>query len=192
MPYRPNARWPTCEPIPWVFSWTQNRCLLPAWDGLGAALTEVKYKTRLEWQTLCEMYRQWPFFQATIDNAALALAKADMYIGQRYSGTLHRRRQPRTDLDAIASERDRSRQAILDVVGEANCWPARRGFKARSKRAYRIDPLNLLQIELLKPVLAHAAVRRRRRLGVAPGPAASDSARRRLWDANDRMIAENC
>ncbi|MFM8434246.1 MAG: phosphoenolpyruvate carboxylase, partial [Planctomycetia bacterium] len=49
--------------IPWVFSWTQSRCMLPAWYGLGTALADVKYDDRHAWQAVCDMYRQWPFFQ---------------------------------------------------------------------------------------------------------------------------------
>ncbi len=71
--------------IPWVFSWTQNRCLIPAWYGLGTALSEIKYGDRKNWNVLCEMYRTWPFMQATIDNAMLALAKADMYVAHQYA-----------------------------------------------------------------------------------------------------------
>jgi phosphoenolpyruvate carboxylase len=71
--------------IPWVFAWTQSRCMIPAWYGLGTALVEVKYEDRAGWQAICGMYRGWPFFQATIDNATLALAKADMYVAHRYA-----------------------------------------------------------------------------------------------------------
>ena len=137
--------------IPWVFAWTQSRCMIPAWYGLGTALVEVKYDDRHAWQTVCDMYRQWPFFQATIDNATLALAKADMYIAQRYSelttdGDVRRRIWQR-----IASERDRTRQAILDIVGGgellANTPWFQRSIEARNPS---IDPLNLIQIEFMR------------------------------------------
>jgi phosphoenolpyruvate carboxylase len=137
--------------IPWVFSWTQNRCLIPAWYGLGTALAEIKYDDRRVWQTVCEMYKQWPFFQATIDNAALALAKADMYVAQHYA-------ELSTDDDArkriwlrIASERDRSRQVILDVIGVQELLAGNPWFQASiDVRNPYIDPLNLIQIEFLK------------------------------------------
>ncbi len=137
--------------IPWVFAWTQNRCLLPAWYGLGAALTEIKYRDRHGWQLVCEMYRQWPFFQATIDNAALALAKADTYVGQRYSElTECDELRPRIWM-LIAAECDRSRQAILDIVGGSHLLSStpwlQRSIELRNPS---IDPLNLIQIELLR------------------------------------------
>lgn len=137
--------------IPWVFAWTQNRCLIPAWYGLGTALSDVKYNNRSDWQTVIEMYRQWPFFQATIDNAATALAKADMYVGQRYSELCSNSDQRRQIWMLIASERDRSRQAILDIVGGSELLASTPWFqRSLEVRNPDIDPLNLIQIELLR------------------------------------------
>jgi len=146
--------------IPWVFAWTQSRCMIPAWYGLGTALSEVKYEDRRAWQTICDMYRQWPFFQATIDNATLALAKADMYVAQRYS-------ELATDDDArrriwlrIAAERDRTRQAILDIVGGGELLATTPWFqRSIEARNPSVDPLNLVQIEFMR--------RRREATGVA-------------------------
>ncbi len=137
--------------IPWVFAWTQSRCMIPAWYGLGSALSEIKYEDRQAWQQVCTMYREWPFFQATIDNATLALAKADMYVAQRYSelctdDDARRRIWPR-----IAAERDRTRQVILDVVGGAELLAATPWFKksVEDRNPY-VDPLNLIQIEFMR------------------------------------------
>ena len=137
--------------IPWVFAWTQNRCLIPAWYGLGAALSEVKYSDRSAWQTILKMYRQWPFFQATIDNAATALAKTDMYVGQCYSELVTDEVQRRRIWTLIASERDRSRQTILDIVGGSELLATTPWFQGSIEvRNPDIDPLNLIQIELLR------------------------------------------
>ncbi len=137
--------------IPWVFAWTQNRCLIPAWYGLGTALSDVKYNNRSAWQMVIEMYRQWPFFQAAIDNAATALAKADMYIGQCYSELCTSEDQRREIWMLIASERDRSRQAILDIVGGSELLAKTPWFQGSIEvRNPDIDPLNLMQIELLR------------------------------------------
>jgi len=137
--------------IPWVFSWTQNRCMIPAWYGLGAALVEVKYQDRQAWQTICEMYKQWPFFQATIDNASLALAKADMYVAQRYSELAESDEIRKRMWLRIASERDKARQALLDVIGVPELLGATPWFQSSidSRNPY-IDPLNLIQIELMR------------------------------------------
>ncbi len=137
--------------IPWVFSWTQNRCLIPAWYGLGTALAEVKYRDRSNWNTICEMYRSWPFMQATIDNAVLALAKADMYIAHHYADLEEDADIRQRCWSLIASERDRTRQALLDIVGgnellATNPWFAN-SIEARNPY---IDPLNLIQVDLLR------------------------------------------
>ncbi|MFM9059415.1 MAG: phosphoenolpyruvate carboxylase [Planctomycetaceae bacterium] len=137
--------------IPWVFAWTQSRCMIPAWYGLGTALTDVKYDDRHAWQTVCDMYRQWPFFQATIDNATLALAKADMYIAQRYSELTTDADVRRRIWQRIAAERDRTRQAILDIVGGGELLATTPWFqRSIEARNPSIDPLNLIQIEFMR------------------------------------------
>ena len=156
--------------IPWVFAWTQNRCMIPAWYGLGSALSDVKYNDRTGWQTVLEMYRNWPFFQATIDNAATALAKADMYVGQCYSELCTNAEQRQQIWMMIASERDRSRQAILDVVGGSELLATTPWFhRSIEIRNPDVDPLNLIQVELL---------RRRRQLDGSP----DDKKHQRLRD----------
>ncbi len=137
--------------IPWVFAWTQSRCMIPAWYGLGTALVEVKYDDRHAWQNVCDMYRQWPFFQATIDNATLALAKADMYIAQRYSELVDDAAIRRPIWQRIAAERDRTRQAILDIVGGGELLATTPWFqRSIEARNPYIDPLNLIQIEFMR------------------------------------------
>ena len=97
------------------------------------------------------MYREWPFFEATIENAALALSKADMYIGQAYSELLEDSSLRRRFWPLIASERDRTRQAILDMTGESDLLSATPWLQASIEvRNPYIDPLNLIQIELLR------------------------------------------
>ncbi|MGA0039980.1 MAG: phosphoenolpyruvate carboxylase, partial [Pirellulales bacterium] len=137
--------------IPWVFAWTQNRCLLPAWYGLGTAILEIKYADRLAWERLREMYRDWPFFTATIDNAAVALAKADPAIGQRYAELVEDEEVRQRLWPRLAAECDRSRQAVLDLVGsrellESTPW-LKRSIDARNPL---VDPLNLIQVEFLR------------------------------------------
>jgi phosphoenolpyruvate carboxylase len=157
--------------IPWVFAWTQSRCMIPAWYGLGTALVEVKYDDRRAWQAICDMYRQWPFFQATIDNATLALAKADMVIAQRYSELTVDDDARRRIWQRIAAERDRTRQAILDIVGGGELLATTPWFqRSIEARNPAIDPLNLIQIEFL----------RRRRAELESDPAAAGDHHREL------------
>ena len=137
--------------IPWVFSWTQNRCLIPAWYGLGSALVELLDGNSQSWPTVIEMYRQWPFFQATIDNAALALAKADSFIASRYADLVSNPDVKERIGEMIADERDRSKRAILAVTGGTDLLSMTPWLQASiDARNPYIDPLNLIQIELIR------------------------------------------
>jgi phosphoenolpyruvate carboxylase len=69
--------------IPWVFSWTQARIVLPAWYGLGSALEAAVEEHGLD--LVQEMERDWPFFSALLSNAEMACAKADLAVGRRYA-----------------------------------------------------------------------------------------------------------
>ena len=143
--------------IPWVFSWTQNRCMIPAWYGLGWAVSALKQDQPEVSPVLGEMYRHWPFFEATIENAALALAKTDMFVARRYAG-LHPDESVRECIwTLIASERNRSRQAILDITGEDELLARTPWFQdSIDARNPYIDLLNLIQIELMRRRRAQA------------------------------------
>ena len=137
--------------IPWVFSWTQNRCMIPAWYGLGTAMVEVLDSRPGDWKTVYEMFRQWPFFQATIDNASLALAKADTFIAGRYAELVQNGEVRERIGTMIAAERDRSRRAILALTGGAELLSTTPWLQASiDARNPYIDPLNLIQIELVR------------------------------------------
>ena len=64
--------------IPWVFSWTQNRVLLPAWFGCGSAFESVGA------DALRELYERLPFFRAVVDNLEMTLAKSSLSIARGY------------------------------------------------------------------------------------------------------------
>lgn len=139
--------------IPWVFSWTQCRCLIPAWYGLGTA-TEAMMQTEGATEALQAMYRDWPFFQATIDNAELALAKSDMGIAEHYA-QLADGPNMRTIQGMIRDEHERGRTAILTITGRSELLAGTPWLKEsiRVRNRY-IDPLNLIQVELLSRVRA--------------------------------------
>ena len=155
--------------IPWVFSWTQNRCLIPAWYGVGTAFLELKQRNPSAYANLSRMYREWPFFQATIDNACLALAKAEMFIAHRYAELMDDVETRDRLWGLISAERDRTRSVLLDVTGQTELLSATpwlmRSIDARNPY---VDPLNLLQIELL---------RRRRMVTAAPADQGDDPLR---------------
>jgi phosphoenolpyruvate carboxylase len=141
--------------IPWVFSWTQNRHLIPAWFGLGAAVERYASENPAAWTELQEMYRDWPFFRGTIDNAVLALAKSDMGIARAYARLSESSHLATGVWNVVKTEFDRARAAVLKITGtnsllENTPWLAR---SIEVRNPY-VDPLNLLQIEFFRKMRA--------------------------------------
>ena len=135
--------------IPWVFSWTQCRCLIPAWYGLGTAfesLKEVAFADRL-----LDMYRNWPFFRACIDNAELALAKTDIEIAKQYASLAGKKESLNGIASMIEDEYARSRRAVLMLTGKEELLDSTPWLKEsiRVRNRY-IDPLNMIQVELMR------------------------------------------
>lgn len=136
--------------IPWVFSWTQARYLVPAWYGVGSAIEALLDDSEAIGR-LRSMYRAWPFFRATVDNAELALAKADLEIAQRYEKLANDYGTPTGIGEQISEEFERSRRGILaitenDELLDGTPWLQE---SIQLRNSY-IDPLNLIQIELLR------------------------------------------
>jgi phosphoenolpyruvate carboxylase len=134
--------------IPWIFAWTQTRHLLSTWLGVGAALRDALDNGKLE--LLRTMHAEWPFFSSTIDLIEMVLAKADPHIACHYDRAL----APPHLQDLAAELRDRLRNTtatVLAVTGRAELLEKnpvlRRSIDVRNPY---VDPINLLQIELLK------------------------------------------
>ena len=141
--------------IPWVFAWTQNRCMIPAWYGLGSAFQAFAKAHDDGWQTLREMYEGWPFFRATLDNAVLALAKSDMDIGRTYAELVEDVEVRERIWGMISTEYQRSRDSVLRTNGQPELL-AELGWLQHSIRLRNpnTDPLNLLQVEWLRRLRA--------------------------------------
>ena len=135
--------------IPWTFAWTQSRHLLPAWFGLGTAVRNFVDSSDTDWSTLREMYAKWPMFTALIDNAELALAKADMQIARSYASLTSRESSNDVWL-LISSEFKKSRGAILLIKENSELLADIDWLRSSVlKRNPYVDPLNLSQISLL-------------------------------------------
>lgn len=137
--------------IPWVFSWTQNRCLIPAWYGLGGACESLTSAEPEMAGVLATMYRKWSFFTAMIDNASLAMSKANMTVFRQYARLAEAIEGADELTAAIIAEYDRSRQAILSITGSRELldevpWLQR----SITVRNGYVDPLNMIQVELLQ------------------------------------------
>ena len=136
--------------IPWVFSWTQSRCLLPAWYGMGAAMKPLLADPHQ--QTLLKsMYRDWAFFRALVDNAELALAKSDMQIASHYAELAADQPSLKPIAAMIAKEFELACDVVLHLTGRTELLDSIPWLKESIRVRNRfIDPLNLTQVELLR------------------------------------------
>jgi len=139
--------------IPWVFSWTQNRHLLPAWYGFGCALEQVEQSVGATQATFGRMYRHWPFFQSLVDNLQMALAKTDMLIAQQYLQLVADNDLAQRVFQQIFTEYHRTRRWVLAITGQTellqNSQVIRESIRLRNPY---VDPLSFLQVLLLKEV----------------------------------------
>ncbi|VAX41889.1 Phosphoenolpyruvate carboxylase [hydrothermal vent metagenome] len=136
--------------IPWVFSWTQCRCLIPAWYGIGAAAKKM-IQNNESTHLLQSMYREWSFFRATIDNAELALAKTDIGIAEQYANLADDSIVLTQIWKKISDEYQHTRNAILAITGNKELLEGTHWLKESIRMRNRyIDPLNLVQVELLR------------------------------------------
>ncbi|MCC7334206.1 MAG: phosphoenolpyruvate carboxylase [Pirellulaceae bacterium] len=136
--------------IPWVFSWTQSRCLLPAWYGMGAAMKPLLDDPQ-HGPLLKSMYRDWPFFRALVDNAELALAKSDMQIASHYSELACEQPALKPIANMIADEFELACDVVLQLTGRTELLDSTPWLKESIRVRNRfIDPLNLTQVELLR------------------------------------------
>ncbi len=132
--------------IPWVFSWSQARVMLPGWYGVGHALAGFGDKGLLR-----EMAEAWPFFAPTLANLEMVLAKSDMGIAARYAGLVEERTAADAIFGRIRDGWERTRDALLDVTAQSRLLEKTPALDTSIRlRLPYIEPLNLLQIELLK------------------------------------------
>ncbi|MFC4357405.1 phosphoenolpyruvate carboxylase [Halobium salinum] len=133
--------------IPWVFSWTQSRCILPGWYSLASGM-EAYLDGGGDEETLKEMYEGWPFFRTTLDNAALSLARTEMEIAEEYAALapeeLRERFFPR-----IRDEYETAVERVLSVSGRRRLLKREWLGESLRRRNPYVDPLNLLQTHLL-------------------------------------------
>jgi phosphoenolpyruvate carboxylase len=138
----------TLRAIPWVFAWTQTRLLLPSWLGVGEALEGAVTEGALP--HLQEMYREWAFFRSTVDLIEMVLAKADARIAAHYD-----RQLVPAELRALGEDLrnrlDRTAATVLATTGRerllADNPVLRRSIDVRNPY---VDPINLVQVELLR------------------------------------------
>jgi phosphoenolpyruvate carboxylase len=138
--------------IPWVFGWAQCRLMLPGWYGFGSAVNAFLEKRPETGLTLLrEMYREWPFFQALLSNMDMVLAKSNIAIASRYSTLVEDEALREAIFPRLRREWEDSIRTSLDIMEQQSLLD-QNPLLARSirNRFPYLDPLNHLQIELLK------------------------------------------
>jgi phosphoenolpyruvate carboxylase len=127
--------------IPWVFSWTQNRVLLPAWFGAGTAFAG------LDAAELRGLYERLPFMRTVIDNLEMTLAKSSLPIARGYLRLV----DDVSLFERIEAEHARAVAGVLAATGVSRLLERqpmlRRSIDLRNPY---VDPMNALQVELLR------------------------------------------
>ncbi|MBB6124163.1 phosphoenolpyruvate carboxylase [Sphingobium subterraneum] len=132
--------------IPWVFSWAQARVMLPGWYGVGHALDAFGDKA-----LLADMAQAWPFFHSALANMEMVLAKSDLAIAERYLPLVKDQDAGQAIFGRIRDGWMKSRDGLLGITSQSRLLernePLDRSIRLRLPY---IEPLNLLQVELLK------------------------------------------
>ena len=134
--------------IPWVFSWSQSRVMLPGWYGFGTA-TAGAGPERLE--ALRRLHATSPFFRSLVSNLEMVLAKSSLAIAARYADLVADRNLATSIFARIEAEWRASRDAVLAITGQSALLQTNpRLAQSIQLRLPYIDPLNVLQVELLR------------------------------------------
>jgi phosphoenolpyruvate carboxylase len=150
--------------IPWVFSWTQSRFLLPAWYGVGTALQEfVERDPTKNLELLRYFYRKWNFFRMVISKVEMTLAKVDLQIAAHY---IHELSQPEDIerfervFEQIAQEYYLTRDMVLMIEEHKNLLDSDLDLQRSVQlRNGTIVPLGFLQVSLIKRLRQHSKSR---------------------------------
>jgi phosphoenolpyruvate carboxylase len=150
---KPSSRIEDLRAIPWVFSWAQSRVLLPGWYGVGTAVSQWRAggDPKARGAELRRMYARWPLFRTVVDNLDMVLAKTDMAIASRYAELVPDAALRESVFGRIRSEWELTRKVVLDITEQREPLGGHPAIaRAVRNRMPYIDPLNHLQVELLR------------------------------------------
>ena len=136
--------------IPWVFSWSQSRIMLPGWYGVGTAFSNYINKDKGNIEKLRKMYKEWPFFTSLLSNVDMVMAKSDMDIAREYAN-LCKEEETKKVYEEILREWNLTKQVVLEI-SEHKEFLEDNTYLTRSleNRLQYFNTLNLIQLELIK------------------------------------------
>ncbi|QRM19646.1 phosphoenolpyruvate carboxylase [Dechloromonas sp. TW-R-39-2] len=137
--------------IPWVFSWAQCRLMLPGWYGFGSAVDGYLQGNSDGLATLRRMVKSWPFFKSLLSNMDMVLAKTDLAIASRYAELVTDAGLRQRIFSRIETEWALTRKHLLAILEQDDLLAENPMLKRSLQlRSPYMDPLNHLQVELLK------------------------------------------
>lgn len=137
--------------IPWGFGWIQSRLLVPAWFGVGTAFEQFAEGGPAQLDLLRTMMRRFPFFFDMVRNVEMALAKVDLPLARQYASLVPDSSLRDQVFARLTEEFQRTRRMILVVTGQQTLLETNPDLaKSLQLRAPYIDPMSLIQIELLR------------------------------------------
>ena len=136
--------------IPWVFSWSQSRIMLPGWYGVGTAFSNFINKDKGNIEKLRKMYKEWPFFTSLLSNVDMVMSKSDMDIAKEYAN-LCKEEETKKVYEEILREWNLTKQVVLEI-SEHKEFLEDNTYLTRSleNRLQYFNTLNLIQLELIK------------------------------------------
>jgi phosphoenolpyruvate carboxylase len=161
---KPSERIEDLRAIPWVFSWAQCRVMLPGWYGFGSAIEAWLTENPDGLALLRRMHKAWPFFRTLLSTMDMVMAKSDLAIATRYASLVSDADVRERIFGSIKREWELTRRHLLAIT-ERSDFLADNPLLDRSvrNRFPYMDPLNHLQVELLRCHRAGATDERRRR-----------------------------
>ncbi|WP_375001917.1 phosphoenolpyruvate carboxylase [Gordonia sp. PS3] len=137
--------------IPWVLSWTQCRVMLPGWYGVGSAFAQWTGGDDARIADLRRYYENWPFFRSVMSNMAQVLAKSDMGLASRYAELVPDEELRRRVFSMIVEEHERTLEMYTAITGTTDLLADNDALKRSVYNRFPyLEPLNLLQVELLQ------------------------------------------
>ncbi len=153
---RPSSRKATSRiddlrAIPWVFSWSQCRLILPGWYGFGSAIEGFIAAGKGSLAELQSMAQNWPFFRTVLANMDMVLAKTDLGIARRYADLVPDAEIRERIWTQLSGELELTRRWLLAITQSDSLLAGAPGLARTIRhRLPYLDPLNHLQIELLR------------------------------------------